>query len=96
MKEMDIKSTSSCTSSPNVNSFQYSFNEVETEFVRQRIENLIRESIIAHTKHESGELVLTIFVRLETDSGMRFIFNKSALHLVRPNIFLAKLDKKDA
>ena len=113
MKEIGIKSTSSCTSSPNVNSSQYSFNEIETEFVRQKIENLITKSVIAHTKHEPGELVLTIFVRPETDGGMRLIYNlkslnksvpykklkmstiSSILHLVRHNIFLTKLDKKD-
>ena len=114
MKEMDIKSTSSCTSSPKVNSSQYSFNEIETDFVRQKIENLIRKSVIVHAKHEPGELELTIFVSPEIDSGMRLIFNlkslnksvpykkfkmntiSSILHLVRHNIFLTKLDKKDA
>ena len=102
------------TSLPNTNSFQYSFNEVETEFVRQEIQNLLGKRIITHTKHEPGELVSPILLGSETDSGMRLILNlkslnksvlykkfkmdtiSSILHLVRPDMFLAKLDIKDA
>ena len=37
---------------PNINSFQYSFNEIENEFVRQEIKNLLVKGVIAHTKHK--------------------------------------------
>ena len=42
MKRMYIN----ITSLPNTNSFQYSFSEVETEFVRQEIQNLLEESLL--------------------------------------------------
>ena len=98
----------------NTNSFQYSFNEVEAEFVRYEIRNLQGKRVIARTKHEPGKLISPIFVRPKTDGGIRLILslkslNKSVpykkfkidtissiLHLVRPNMFVAKLDIKDA
>ena len=111
MRGMHINIT---TSLPITNSFQYSFNELETEFVRQEIQNLLGKRVIANTEHEPGELILPIFVRSKTDGGMRLILNLKSLnksvpykkfkmdtisfilHLVRPNMFLAKLDIKDA
>ena len=109
IKGMHINITSSL---PNANSFQYSFNEVETELLRQEIENFIGKRVIAHTICEPGELILTIFVKPKTDSRMKLIFNlkslnklvrykkfkmdtiSSILHLIRPNMFLAKLKLK--
>ena len=102
------------TALPSTNLFQYSFNELETEFVTQEIQNLLGERVLANTEHESEELISPIFVRPKTDDGMRLILNlkslsksvpykkfkmdtiSSILHLVRPNMFLAKLDIKDA
>ena len=37
---------------PKINSFQYSFNEIENEFVRQEIKHLLVKGVIAHTKHK--------------------------------------------
>ena len=111
VKGMHINIT---TSLPSTNSFQYSFNELETEFVRQEIQNLLGKRVIASTEHEPGELISPIFVRPKTDGGMKLILNlkslnksvpykkfkmdtiSSILHLVRPNMFLAKLDIQDA
>ena len=102
------------TSLPSTNSFQYSFNELETEFVRQEIQNLLGKRVITNTEHEPGELISPIFVRPKTDGGMRLILNlkslnksvpykkfkmdtiSSILHLVRSNMFLAKLGIKEA
>ena len=53
---------------------------VETEFVRQEIQNLQGKRVIAHTKHEPGELISPIFVRPKTDGGMRFILNLKSLN----------------
>ena len=77
MKGLHINITFSL---PSTNSFQYSFNEVETEFVRQEIQNLQGKRVIAHTKHEPGELISPIFVRPKTDGGMRFILNLKSLN----------------
>ena len=45
------------SSLPNTTPFQYSFNEVETEFVHNEIKNLIQKKVITQTNHEPGEFL---------------------------------------
>ena len=63
VKKMHINITISL---PNSNSFQYSFNELKTESLRQEIGNWIGKRVITHTKHEPGKFISPIFIRPKT------------------------------
>ena len=69
---MHINITSSLSKT---NSFQYSFSEIETEFSRQEIQNVLGKRVIAHKKHQPEELISPILVRPQNNGGMRLILN---------------------
>ena len=112
VKGMHINIVSSL---PNKKSFQYSLNEVETEFVRQArsTKSARKKSQCSHKVWACGTYI-THLCQAQKRWWMRLILNmkslnrfvrykefkmdtvSSILHLVRPKIFLVKLDIKDA
>ena len=59
---------------------QPTWSKTEEEFIDMEIQRLLLKGVIAHSVHEEGEFISSIFVRLKKDGSYCMILNLKSLN----------------